>query len=483
MSTMASLLLQINHFVVVMLENRSFDHMLGFLYGPGNPAPRGQAFEGLTGNEANLDANGKPVKVFKIPGGNANTYFWPGANPGEGYLNTNFQLFGTKNAPVPVVASQSQGFVKNFADTLPWDKAQKDQSVVPGTTANNIMGMYTPDLLPVLSGLATGYAVCDHWYSSAPTETFPNRAFLAMATSQGFVKDRSRSLFTAPSIFTLLSKNGRTWAIYGYDQQPKERGSVADIASAPASNFGLFSDFQAAVKKGTLANYVFLEPSWGAKGNSQHPNYDVSLGEQFLLEIYQTLYGSSVWDETLLVITYDEHGGCYDHVPPPDNAVAPDDSAGEEGFDFKRFGVRVPTVLVSPLIPAGTVYRAPGTTPFDHTSILATVEHRYGLPSLTLRDAAAPDVSGVLTLAQARKDDPLSAVKAPRSGGLPTALPKAPDHLEMALAANAANLPVPDVVGNAFHHTMPQLGTSREVRKYVKNRYHDYEQQEKKRRK
>jgi phospholipase C len=102
---------------------------------------------------------------------------------------------------------------------------------------------------------------------------------------------------------------------------------------------------------------VFLEPSWGAKENSQHPNYNVALGEQFIHDVYYALRNGPAWRQTLLIITYDEHGGCYDHVPPPWGATPPDNIAGEFGFDFSRFGPRVPTVLVSPLIEAGTVFR------------------------------------------------------------------------------------------------------------------------------
>jgi phospholipase C len=234
------------------------------------------------------------------------------------------------------------------------------------------------------------------------------------------------------------------------------------------------------VKQGTLANYVFLEPQWGTAGNSQHPNDDVSLGEKFLHDVYYTLHGSSIWNETLLIITYDEHGGCYDHVPPPDNSVAPDNSAGEDDFDFRRFGVRVPTVLVSPLIKAGTVYRAAGQTPFDHTSILSTVESRYGLPSLTLRDAAAPDIGGVLTLTQARTDDPLSGAKVPKSIGKAPAQPKGPDHLELALAATAEHLPISDQPGNGQHHEMPAFRSGAEAVKYARARFRTYDKKPRK---
>ena len=467
---MSSLLSNIDHFVVVMLENRSFDHMLGFLY-PRNGAPRGQPFEGLTGDESNPGSKGKAAKVFKIQAKDPHPYFMPGANPGEGYLNTNAELFGSR-AQDPTGTPANQGFVTNFAYTLNWESKRKG-AVLAGTTEAKIMGMYTPELLPILSGLARGYAVCDQWFSSAPTETFPNRAFVAMATSQGFVSDKSRGVFNAPSIFTALGKAGHSWAIYGYNAPPLTRGSIADIASAPAANFGEFKDFQQAVKQGTLANYVFLEPEWSSKGNSQHPDYDVSLGEQFLHDIYYTLLGSPVWEKTLLVITYDEHGGCYDHVAPP-AAVAPDNSTGELGFDFKRYGVRVPTVLVSPFIAAGTVHRAAGGTPFDHTSILSTVEKRYGLAALTARDKVAPTFDDVFTLSQARKDDPLSGAKVPTSAGK-VHKGTGVNHLVQALVDAAGRLPVSDLAGNGHHHEMPALKDEDSALDYVRARYAAYD--------
>jgi phospholipase C len=378
----------IQHIVMVMLENRSFDHMLGFLYADkNNVSPLGHPYAGLSGKETNPDGKGGTVSVYQIKSTDPHPYFMPGADPGEGYLNTNSQLFGKPQAPQPIVAATNQGFVTNFAYTLEWESKQPGV-VMAGATASMIMGMYTPQLLPVLSGLAKGYAVCDQWFSSAPTETMPNRAFSCMATSQGHVADATCHIYTAPSIFTALGKKGIAWSVYGYNAPPLARGSIADITHAPESNFGEFPDFQKAVQSGSLASFVFLEPEWGAQGNSQHPNYDVSKGEQFLHDVYYTLFKSKLWASTLLIVTYDEHGGCYDHVPPPMNAVPPDNSVGEDGFDFKRFGLRVPTILISPLIPAGTVYRAPGATPFDHTSILATLEKRFGIPPLTQRDAA-----------------------------------------------------------------------------------------------
>ena len=174
---MANQLPSVQHIVQLMLENRSFDHMLGFLYAPGNVSPTGQPFEGLTGNESNADASGNKVTVYQIDTTTSGAYFMPGADPGEGYANTNQQLFGTGNPPSPPVATNT-GFVTNFADAISYDQ-RSGRSVQAGTTASQIMGMFTPAGLPVLSSLAAGFAVCDHWYSSAPTETFPNRAFVA----------------------------------------------------------------------------------------------------------------------------------------------------------------------------------------------------------------------------------------------------------------------------------------------------------------
>jgi phospholipase C len=416
---------------VLMLENRSFDHMLGFLYsGSGNVSPAGHPFDGLAGTETNSPSSGSPVTVYQIEPSTPNAYFMPGADPGEGYMATNSQLFGTDSAPAsPATVPAMGGFVQDFAYTLGWQSQEGTWSIVPGTTASNIMGCFTPAALPVLSALATGYAVCDQWFSSVPTETLPNRAFACSGTSQGHMDDKTHT-FTAPSIFGLLNSHNLPWAIYGYDTQPLTKDTFTDITGADPSHFGVFSDFASAAKAGSLPAFTFLEPSWSSTGNSQHPNYDVALGEQLIHDVYEALRAGLGWPQTLLVITYDEHGGCYDHVPPPSGATPPDDDAGEFSFDFTRFGVRVPAVLVSPLIAPGTVYRVPaGSTPLDHTSILKTVEQRWGLPALTARDAAAPAFGDVLTLATPRTDDVLAGVTVPTSGaaGPSAALPS---HLQ-----------------------------------------------------
>jgi phospholipase C len=406
----------INHIVVLMLENRSFDHMLGYLYSDsGNVSPSGQPFEGLAGTESNPDGNGSQVSVYPVTQSTPSAYFLPGADPGEGYTATNSQLWGSTTAPAAGTPATMQGFVTDFAYTIGWETTEH-WSIVPGTTADWIMGCFTPQALPVLSALAKGYAVCDHWFASAPTETLPNRAFALAGTSQGHMDDKTKT-YTCSSVFGALTGAGVSWQVFGYDAQPLTKADFPDIAKADASHFGLFTDFQAAAAAGTLPAFTFLEPSWSSTGNSQHPNYDVALGEQLIHDTYEALRTGPGWPQTLFVLTYDEHGGCYDHVPPPWGATPPDDTPGEFGFGFDRFGVRVPTLLVSPLIAPGTVYRAPdGGTPLDHTSILKTIEQRWNMQPLTARDAAAPGFGDVITLTTPRTDDALAGVTVPSSG-------------------------------------------------------------------
>ncbi|MFF6946942.1 alkaline phosphatase family protein, partial [Streptomyces lavendulae] len=407
------LLDRIDHFVVLMLENRSFDHMLGFLYtDQGNRSSAGHPYEGLTGAESNPDRSGTETAVFRIDSTRPGAYYMPGANPGEGYRQTNRQLFGTANPPTPAPAATNRGFLIDFADMLD-RRLEQGASVYPGTTAADIMGCFAPGSLPVLSSLARGYAVCDHWYGSVPTETIPNRAFACAGTSLGRMNDRTDT-FVAPSIFGLLGDHGIPWAVYGYEAQPLTRGLFTDTAHADERHFGRFADFRNAAANGSLPGFSLLEPSWSSAGNSQHPNADVALGEQLILDVYRALRDGPAWARTLLVITYDEHGGCYDHVPPPSGAMPPDEWPGDFGFDFTRFGPRVPTVLVSPLIEPGSVFRVPdGSVPLDHTSVLKTVEERWNLPALTARDRAAPGFGEVLTLDEPRDDDPLAGVVAP----------------------------------------------------------------------
>jgi phospholipase C len=469
---MANQLGAIKHIVQLMLENRSFDQMLGFLY-DGNKSPTGQPFEGLTGNESNPDDTGREFKVYKIDSSSPHPYQMPGADPGEGYQHTNYQLFSTDD-PVKGTVPTNKGFLIDFKAAIASDLAKGFKDTLPGTDPTEIMGMYTPEMLPIMSSLAKGFAVCDHWFASAPTQTLPNRGFAAAATSLGFLQNAHAKFFTCPSIYGQMSKSNVDWGIYGYNSEPMTRMDFPDTRAAPDSHYGHFRDFEERAADGTLPAYSFLEPDWGAGGNSQHPNYDVALGEKLMHDVYYALRNGPHWNDTLLIITYDEHGGNYDHVPPPWGAVPPDDSAGEFGFDFTRFGVRVPALLISPRIVAGTVFRAKRGT-IDHTSVLKTIELRWNVPPLTARDKAAPDLGDVLTLATPRplSDDPLQGVDIPVAGqtiGLGLTDLSQPSVIERLHAQKVATLPLRSQQGSYDEHTMPNLPTSAATAEYIQAR-------------
>lgn len=457
----------IRHIVQLMLENRSFDQMLGFLY-DGNKSPAtGQPFEGLTGNESNPDENGRDCRVYRIDRTRLHPYLMPGADPGEGFQHTNYQLFQTDD-PLPGQVPTNKGFVIDFKAAIASDLAKGFKDTLTGTDPSEIMGMYSPEMLPIMTGLAKGYAVCDHWFASAPTQTLPNRGFAAAATSLGFLVNKHARFFTTKSIYGLLSDNKIDWAIYGYNAEPMTRMDFPDTRAASDEHYGHFRDFQYRAADGTLPAYSFLEPDWGATGNSQHPNYDVALGEKLIHDVYYALRNGKGWNDTLLIITYDEHGGNYDHVPPPWGATPPDDSEGEFGFDFTRFGVRVPAILVSPRIVKGTVFRAARGT-IDHTSVLKTIELRWKLKSLTARDKAAPDLGDVLTLAQPRTDDPLAGVEIPVSGSVHPD-PSQPTPIEQIHAEKVSTLPLRNQQGSYDEHELPHLPTSAAVGEYIQTR-------------
>jgi len=465
---MANQLHSIKHVVQLMLENRSFDQMLGFLYSDnGNKSPTGQPYDGLTGNESNPDEDGREIKVYRIDHNAPHPYLMPGADPGEGFYNTNYQLFSTDD-PAPGSVPTNKGFVINFKAAVASDLAKGYKDTLPDTEPSEIMGMYSPDMLPVMSGLAKGFAVCDRWFSSAPTQTIPNRAFAGAATSQGHLDNHVKT-FTCPSIFGRLTDKDIDWGIYGYNRDPMTRLDFTDTQHADESHFGHFRDFQERARAGTLPAYNFLEPAWAATGNSQHPNYDVALGEQLIHQVYYTLRNSPNWNDTLLLITYDEHGGNYDHVAPPSSAVAPDNTVGEFGFDFKRFGVRIPALLISPRIAAGTVFRTKQGV-IDHTSVLKTLQLRFDLPHLTERDKAAPDLGDVLTLAQPRTDDPLQAVQPPQAKMMSHPKQAQPSVIEKLHASKVSHLPLRNDKGTYDQHTPPDLSTSDAIGDYIQTR-------------
>jgi phospholipase C len=487
----------IDHVILVMLENRSFDHMLGYLY------PRSDTFDGLDGTESNRDSAGYAVSVYPITPQTQNAYYYPLANPAEGFVATNHQLFSSPKAPAGGKAA-NDGFVTSFASELSNPAHPLDPKLV-GAQPSSIMGMYSPETLPVLCGLAKGFAVGDRWFASVPTQTFPNRAFAVAGTSLGYIDNSARGLpaFHTPSVFGKLADADQTWTIYGYSGIPLTAKDFPDTVhpGAGCTVKAGFEKFQNDAASGQLAAFSYIEPEWatyprrGASPstiqaddehnfhveNDQHPVSNLAVGEKLIYDVYTALRSNpAVWEKSLLIITYDEHGGNYDHVPPDTGATPPDNNT-QAGFDFTRFGVRVPAVIVSPLIPAGTVFRAPaGSPPYDHTSIIATLRARFNLGALGNRDAIAPHLGPVLTLSAPRDDDPLAGVTPPtaadpvlQAGSAP--IGAAPSQFLEAKAIAAAKLPVPSEPIENPEQKVGQLSTAAEQYAFIQDRLHAWE--------
>ncbi|WP_428242386.1 alkaline phosphatase family protein [Gynuella sp.] len=457
---MSSKLQQINHVVVLMLENRSFDNMLGWLYDPDNPepfrhAPRQQSFAGVSG----LSLSNPLPDAFARSGAKVVPYSKttrmssPNPDPGEEYYHVNTQLYGqcipTANRrfpfnrppynlpePLPAEAPMS-GFLLDYIHQLQsqpditsrslfhplLNRAMAHCRIPPArkrpdaSLYEQIMTGFTPEAVPVLATLAREFAVCDHWFSSIPSQTFGNRSFAHCGTSRGFVNNspvHKWLLHSAPSIFNRMHEHGRSFGIF-YD--PEDVLSFTELLQPSIWSLNRhvhdMNTFFDLAYTGQLPDYSFIEPRLMIDNNDQHPPagippyldpIDVSsvlAGEQLIADVYHALRHGPEWERTLLIITYDEHGGNFDHLPPP-SAIAPEKSApaGEQGFCFDRLGVRVPAVIVSPWVRAGTICQ----TVFDHTSIIRTLCQRWDLPALTERDKYANSLDELLTLQTARRD-------------------------------------------------------------------------------
>ena len=378
----------IKHVVVLMLENRSFDHVLGFM------RSRAYPINGLTGKESNpLDPHHTSASVKVSPDAD---YVLP-QDAGHEFPDVNVQLFANPGGP-PAAGAPNNGFVFNYA-----------QKPGVGPNGARIMQCFGDGRLPVIQRLAREFAVCDRWFSSVPGPTWPNRFFAHCATSKGYL-DNSIHFYDMPSIFEKLGENGQTWNIYFHDIA---QASMLNRLNEEDNkkNFLYYSSFCYQARHGTLPNYAFIEPRYFNSlkpANDQHPPHDMLEGEALIADVYETLRASSAWNETLLLILYDEHGGTYDHVTPP-AATPPDEHTGQ--FAFDRYGLRVPAVIVSPYVPRGAIVH----DLFDHTSIAATLRKLFGVPgALTARDANAASFEGVASLDTPRTDTPLS-VRAPQA--------------------------------------------------------------------
>lgn len=288
------------------------------------------------------------------------------------------------------------------------------------------MSYFTPDKLPVLSTLATEFALFNGWFSSVPGPTICNRAFAHYGTSFGQVgMDIFDILASIMSSYERMLAASKTAKIYYYDQQSSTMEIVNLLKNQPQI-FGSYDQFTSDCAGNTLPQYSFIEPCYndhdgpgGAEilASDQHPDHNVQEGEKFIASIYNAIRGNpAVWDSTALLVVYDEHGGIYDHVAPPD--CTPDDyqantMATNTGapFNFDYLGVRVPAILISPYIAKGTI--VPGTEAganariFEHASIPATVTSFFlnGDAKRTKREAAANTFLDLLGDVKRQDDD------------------------------------------------------------------------------
>lgn len=361
----------LKHVVVLMMENRSFDHMLGVL------AKTDPRINGLTGAESNLDTTNEPAKV--APQAEFQSQLDP--DPDHHFPAVHKQLyFGT---PGPPAKPSMGGFVQSYYDQ------RKDVN-----HSRKIMYYFADDKLPVLHTLARSYAVFNGWFASIPGPTICNRAFAHYGTSFGqvsmdmfYVKDPYKS------IYERLLAAGRTTKLYYYDTASSTMEIVNLLKNQPQI-FGTYQQFLADCAAGKLPDYCFVEPNYndhtGDGGgeelaSDQHPDHDVQAGEVFIGTVYNAIrQNPELWKSTALLIVYDEHGGIYDHVPPP--ACTPDGfnanvaDTGGIPFAFDRLGVRVPAILVSPWIAKSTVVPGPEAANgrvFEHASIPATATKQF----------------------------------------------------------------------------------------------------------
>jgi phospholipase C len=456
---------EIKHVFVLMLENRSFDHMLGFARLSGTDARTGlptDADDLRAGTASNTDP-ANPI----VPATPADfAISTADKDPPHEFLHTLEQLAGA-GAPFPDPATNGYPPVDNSGFVSAYRAAG---APVPA----KVMNCFAPDQLPILTTLAREFAVCDHWYSSLPGPTWPNR-FFAHAASSGGLDDSPSGFEVATStlidgyrfwngtIFDRLEAACIDWEVFEGDEFPVTFALSGMNLYALAGHFTDFEDFRDRIGQPDYApGYAFIEPNYGnilptttedfTCGNSQHPLDDVARGERLIKDVYEALRSSPHWETSVLIVTYDEHGGFYDHRPPP-QAVVPGDPISDPDndhhhFDFRQLGVRVPAVVISPFVRRGTIDH----TQYDHSSITATVERVFGLASLTARDAAAADVLHLLQLPAARTDAPVTLPDAADSGFVCTSDPQAAMATpapELRLAMEAR--PVPSTLRGFLH--------------------------------
>ncbi|KAJ3109874.1 hypothetical protein HDU97_000104 [Phlyctochytrium planicorne] len=395
---------KIKNVVLVCMENRSFDHMLGFW---------GRTRQGVDGFPDNAGNTCSQTGAFIAPKPKA-AYISRGP-----YQNINATAESIYGKGVNVLdpgnaVPTMKGFCDAHSEKDVWDTTDPAE-------LRKVIDGFTPEALPITTTLASEYAVFDRFFSSVPGPTIPNRSFLMSATSNGlFFNDIKEYIkgFPQKSIFGLLDDNKVKWKNY-FAEYPSSIifSDVRNIGDV-AGKLRTFDTFLEDAQKGQLPSFSFIDPDYGdvpgGKSCDNHPPADVARGEAFLKKIYEAVRNSPQWESTMLIITYDEHGGFYDHVPPPVNVPSPDKISDDSTvLKFTRLGVRIPTIVVSPWIAKGTVVTRPrGPTPtseFELSSVIATLRRLWNLSGspLTRREAWAGTFEWIIdSLSSPRKDCP-----------------------------------------------------------------------------
>lgn len=359
-----------------MLENRSFDHMVGALQEV-VPDVDGVPPNGPT--RTNPDIAGIPVAQLPVAE--------PVVDPDP--------LHDTPNV-LNQLDDANGRFVKDYQRAHPDILPAQKQAVMAYHRLGSLQALHT---------LGQAFAVCDKWFCSVPGPTWTNRLFAMSGTSLGRVKmpegifQPNLHRYDQPSVFRRIQEAGRSHRIYFGDFPlalllADQRRLSAVLRFRPLDDF--FVD--AAGAESDFPDFAFLEPRYMIDADDDHPPHDVSNGERLVNDVYTALRANrALWESTLLVVAYDEHGGFYDHVAPP--AAIPPDSHHEE-YAFDRLGVRVPMLFVSPWIRPHVVH-----TTCDHTALLKSLKIRWGLGSMGARVDQAPDILAEVGLAPAVRDD------------------------------------------------------------------------------
>jgi len=391
----AAQLASIDTFVVLMLENRSFDNFLGGLrLDPGYAAAA--AVDGVTGNEQLLDAHGAPVKLMRVAG-NGNI------DPHHDWVTSHKAFNGGRN----------DGFIT---------------ANPTGPHQNEIVSYLASDRIPFLYALAREFTVCDRWFSSVMGPTWPNRFYMHAATAGGHKTNLPMGLSPPPTIWERMAD--RCWTGKNYYSSKLPWYSIAFPAKSFSGDDAIVPEtldhFYRDAARGELPNIAIIDPDFEA--NDGHPPHDLALCEAFVASVYRALAESPQWSRSLLLIMFDEHGGFFDHVPPP--------LTDDPNPEFRQLGFRVPAIAVGPTVRRGAVV----STPFEHVSIAATLRARFGIASLGRRMDAARDLSSVLDPAAVAGPAP-SLPKVALTSGTLRAPMRATSQPEMHKLAAAGGVP------------------------------------------